>query len=73
MEIEVPVSLSFRGATVRMFRADLVVETRVVLEMKTADSISTAHGARSACIICRLRRAKWIGDELRAKFEIQAS
>jgi GxxExxY protein len=43
MEIEVSVRVSFHGTTVRVFRADLVVETRGVLELKTADSIRVAH------------------------------
>ena len=46
MEIEVPVPVSFHGTTVGVFRADLVVETRGVLELKTADSIRMAHEAQ---------------------------
>ena len=46
MEIEVPVAVSFHGATVGVFRADLVVETRGVRELKTADSICMAHEAQ---------------------------
>jgi GxxExxY protein len=46
MEIEVPVPVSFHGATVGVFRADLVVETRGVRELKTADSICMAHEAQ---------------------------
>ena len=43
---EVPVPVSFRGQSVGIFRADLVVDGRVVLELKTSDSISKAHEAQ---------------------------
>ena len=46
VEAEVPVPVSFRGNLVGVFRADLVVEGRVVVELKTADSISKAHEAQ---------------------------
>jgi GxxExxY protein len=46
VESEVPVPVSFRGALVGVFRADLVVEGRVVVELKTAESISKAHEAQ---------------------------
>jgi GxxExxY protein len=35
--------VSFRGNLVGVFRADLVVDGRVVVELKTADSISKLH------------------------------
>ncbi len=43
VEAEVPVPVSFRGRPVGMFRADLVVDGRVVVELKTAESINKAH------------------------------
>jgi GxxExxY protein len=43
---EVPVPVSFRGTVVGVFRADLVVNGRVVVELKTAESISKAHEAQ---------------------------
>jgi GxxExxY protein len=46
VEAEFPVPVSFRGALVGVFRADLVVDGRVVVELKTADSISKAHEAQ---------------------------
>ena len=46
VEAEFPVPVSFRGALVGIFRADLVVDGRVVVELKTADSISKAHEAQ---------------------------
>ena len=51
VEAEVPVPVSFRGALVGVFRADLVradlvVEGRVVVELKTAEVISKAHEAQ---------------------------
>jgi GxxExxY protein len=46
VEAEVPVPVSFRGRPVGMFRADLVVDGRVVVELKTAESINKAHEAQ---------------------------
>ena len=43
---EVAVPVTFRGRGVGIFRADIVVDGRVVLELKTADSISKAHEAQ---------------------------
>ena len=40
VEAEVPVPVSFRGVLVGMFRADLVVDGRVVVELKTAESLA---------------------------------
>jgi GxxExxY protein len=46
VEAEVPVPVSFRGRPLGIFRADLVVDGRVVVELKTAESISRAHEAQ---------------------------
>jgi GxxExxY protein len=46
VEAEVPVPVSFRGRPVGVFRADLVVDGRVVIELKTAESINKAHEAQ---------------------------
>jgi GxxExxY protein len=46
VEAEVPVPVSFRGSLVGVFRADLVVDGRVVVELKTADFINKAHEAQ---------------------------
>ena len=43
---EVAVPVSFRGELIGTFRADLVVERTVVLELKIADHISKAHEAQ---------------------------
>ena len=40
---EVPVPVSFRGQLVGMFKADLIVEGKVILEFKVADAISKGH------------------------------
>jgi len=40
------VPVCFRGELVGTFRADLVVEQRIALELKTADQISSAHVAQ---------------------------
>jgi GxxExxY protein len=46
VQAEVSVPVSFRGRLVGVFRADLVVNGRVVVELKTAESISKAHEAQ---------------------------
>jgi GxxExxY protein len=46
IEQEVPVSVVFRGQSVGDFRADLVVNGIVLLELKTADAIVRAHEAQ---------------------------
>src|SRR5580704_3877751 len=46
VEAEVPVPVSFRGTLVGVFRADIVVDGRIILELKTAESISKAHEAQ---------------------------
>jgi len=43
VEREVPISVRFRGHTVGDFRADLLVEGCVLLELKAARSIDQAH------------------------------
>ena len=46
VEAEVAVPVSFRGTLVGVFRADIVVDGRIIVELKTADSISKAHEAQ---------------------------
>ena len=46
VEAEVPVSVYFRGKNVGDFRADLVVNGCVLLELKTAENIAMAHEAQ---------------------------
>jgi GxxExxY protein len=43
VEQEVPVTVYFRGRNVGDFRADLVVNGAILLELKTADHIVAAH------------------------------
>jgi len=43
VEQEVPVTVFFRGKNVGDFRADLVVNGAILLELKTADHIVAAH------------------------------
>jgi GxxExxY protein len=56
VEAEFPVPVSFRGALVGIFRADLMVDGRVVVELKTADAISKAHEAQ---LLHYLRASLW--------------
>jgi GxxExxY protein len=44
--VEVPVPVSFRGRLVGVFRADIVVDGNIIVELKTAESISKAHEAQ---------------------------
>src|SRR5262245_47646772 len=46
VEAEVPVPVFFRGVNVGDFRADLVVNQCVLLELKTAETIVIAHEAQ---------------------------
>ena len=41
--IEVQVPVWFRGQLVGVFRADLIVEQKIILELITSDQISRAH------------------------------
>ncbi|MDQ4079242.1 MAG: GxxExxY protein [Gemmatimonadota bacterium] len=43
---ETPLDVIFRGVSVGFFRADLVVEERVVVEVKAARTIDPAHEAQ---------------------------
>jgi len=43
VEQEVPVTVFFRGQNVGDFRADLVVDRTILLELKTAEQIVAAH------------------------------
>ncbi|ADW69642.1 GxxExxY protein [Granulicella tundricola] len=46
MAVEVPIAVTYHGKPVGSFRADIVVQGRVVLELKTAEQISKAHEAQ---------------------------
>ena len=46
VEAEVAVPVSFRGRLVGVFRADIVVDGSIIVELKTAESISNAHEAQ---------------------------
>src|SRR5262249_15125645 len=46
VESEVPVSVYFRGVSVGDFRADLVINGVILLELKTAEKIIPAHEAQ---------------------------
>lgn len=45
-EIQVPITVSFRGNRVGDFRADLMVEDAVLLELKAARSLDSSHEAQ---------------------------
>jgi len=46
VQAEAPITVFFRGENVGDFRADLVVEGRILLELKTAEAIVAAHEAQ---------------------------
>ncbi|HMF89545.1 MAG TPA: GxxExxY protein [Candidatus Angelobacter sp.] len=46
VEAEVPIPVFFRGTNVGDFRADLIVNRLVLLELKTAETIVAAHEAQ---------------------------
>ena len=43
VEVEAPVTVFFRGKNVGDFRADLIVNKTILLELKTAEQIVAAH------------------------------
>jgi GxxExxY protein len=45
-QTEVPLTVKFRGHVVGQFRADLVVEKRVIVEVKALSSLERAHEAQ---------------------------
>lgn len=46
VETEVPIAVFFRGNNVGDFRADLIVEKSILLELKTAEAIVKTHEAQ---------------------------
>jgi len=46
VEAELPISVFFRGRNVGDFKADLVVNHTVLIELKTAEDIVSAHEAQ---------------------------
>jgi GxxExxY protein len=46
VETEVPFAIQFAGATVGEYRADLVVERKIVVECKVAEFLTAVHEAQ---------------------------
>ncbi len=46
VETEVAIPVSFRGELIGIFKADIVVEGKVILELKVADQIMKSHQAQ---------------------------
>jgi GxxExxY protein len=44
---EVPIVVRFRGVVIGTFRADLVVNELVLIELKTCDAITREHGSKT--------------------------
>ncbi len=49
---EVPLNISFRGCDVGTFKADLVVEQKVIIEIKVAEKIIGDHKAQLINYLC---------------------
>jgi len=47
VEEEVPINVSFRNTIVGVFRADLIVDRSILLELKTADELCRAHESQT--------------------------
>ncbi len=47
VSVEVPINVSFRGAVIGVFRADLIVNDVVLLELKTCDGLIQQHEAQT--------------------------
>ncbi|SNS93407.1 GxxExxY protein [Granulicella rosea] len=45
--VEVPVPVHFRGAVVGIFRADLIVNDRVLIELKACDALVREHESQT--------------------------
>ena len=43
VETEVPIEVHFRGITIGIFRADLVVQHSILLELKTVEQLIKSH------------------------------
>jgi len=49
---QVPITVVFRGHTIGTFKADIIVESRVVVELKAARAIDPAHEAQLINHLC---------------------
>ena len=45
-EQEVPIAVAYKGVCVGDYRADIVVENRLILELKAVTALNAAHEAR---------------------------
>jgi GxxExxY protein len=45
--VEVPINVAFRGAVIGVFRADLIVNDVVLLELKTCEGLGQQHEAQT--------------------------
>ena len=47
VECEVPISVEFRGVVIGIFRADLVVNDAVLIELKTTEGLTREHESQT--------------------------
>lgn len=47
VETEVPINVTFRETVIGIFRADLIVDRSILLELKTADELCKAHESQT--------------------------
>jgi GxxExxY protein len=52
VQIEAPLNVSFRGHSVGNFRVDLIVEQKVIVEVKVAEAIVGEHKAQVINYLC---------------------
>ena len=64
VEPEVNLQVHFRGRLIGMFRADLVVASKVILELKIADRITKTQKLTYALLAVHINRG-WFGFEFR--------
>jgi GxxExxY protein len=47
VETEIPIPVRFRGEVIGIFRADLIVDGAVLIELKTCDALAREHQAQT--------------------------
>ena len=61
-----PINVSFRGTNVGEFRADLLVESAVIVEMKAVQKLDLSH-EKQLLNYLRYRLGGWASPQLRAE------
>ena len=64
-EKEVPINVIYKGISVGFFRADIIVDKRLIVELKVVDSLCRAH----ECQLVNYLAASGIEDGLLVNFQ----